>query len=173
MRQRDHGRAVAVGGEAERRQSSGRRRDDAVQRSGHRAVVVERDHVDGAGRRIRLERHEQLLAIEDANLRGAAVGRRAAADQFERGGAVAPADIVSAEDEGIDRRRAGDVEMVVAEVDADRRAGRGEQLLELQAVAVTTEDGHGARAGVHRGEELAVDLTDAARVASDAAAAIG
>ena len=123
VRQRDERRAVAVGGEAERRQRACRRGNGRGRRAGHPASI-ERHDVDRARIGIGLQRDQEPLLVNHADLRRAAGRRNSAARQRQSGRAVQPVDGTPVNHERVDRRGAGDVHMVVAEVHADRRAGR-------------------------------------------------
>jgi len=85
--------------------------------------------------------------------------------------AVGLADGSLAEHERIDGRLARDIQMIVAEVDADRRAGGRRDAVKLQLVSVALENGDRVRPIVDDGDEPACVLPNVPGVAADAALA--
>ena len=147
--------------------------DTATERGAGDRAIVKPDDINGAGIRIGLQRHEQPPLVDRRRLAPCCRWRRAASRQFQRRGAIQPFHVILTHHERIDRRRPGDVHVIVAEVDAHRRAGRGHQLVEPEAVAIAPVERDRVRSVVDDGEDLAAILLDASRVAADAAFAVG
>src|SRR5262245_47152045 len=171
MGERDERSAVRIHGKSEWGERSRRRRNRRWRRPGDRAAV-QGDDIDGAWSGIRLHRDEQMRLIEHADLSRAAGRRNPTPGEFEHGTAILCADVFLTQHERIDRGRASYVQMVVAEINADRRAGGRDKLLELQTIAITLEDRHGSGAVVHGREQFAFELANAARIAAHAAFAL-
>ena len=74
--------------------------------------------------------------------------------------------------ERVDRRGAGDVQMIVAKIHAHRSAGGRHDLVELQHVPIAPEQRNAVGSVVDDGDESAVVLLDAPCVASDTALAV-
>src|SRR5262249_53391995 len=110
--------------------------------------------------------------VENTDLSRAAHGGSPTLGELEHRTAILAADAVLVKDERIDRRRASDVHVVVAEINTDRSACGRDNFLEFQAIAVTLVDRNRSGAVVHGSEQLAFELADAARIATRAAFAL-
>src|SRR6185295_8675088 len=75
--------------------------------------------------------------------------------------------------EGVNRRGAGHVQMIVAEIHAHRSAGGRYDLVKCQHVPVASEKRNAVRSVVDDGDESAVVLLDAACVTSNTTPAVG